>query len=201
MDVDFYFGPGSRYSYLAATQLPRLAAETGAVFRWRCAISADLVAPGEADPFADANRRGQYASDYRLRDVERWARHYRVPFFDVGDSLDAWRRRALACVAAERLNRGAEMGAAMLIACHGQGEPPRTDADYARLANVAGLNPDLLLSALAAPDTSAAYTANVARARAAGAFGVPTFVTADGALFFGQDRLPLLRDHLAASRA
>jgi 2-hydroxychromene-2-carboxylate isomerase len=89
----------------------------------------------------------------------------------------------------------------MLTACHGRGEAPSADAEYAWLAREAGLDPGALLRALAAPQTAAAYAANVARARAAGAFGVPTFITADGALFFGQDRLPLLRDHLAASQA
>ena len=196
MDVDFYFGPGSRYSYLAATQLPHLVVETGAAFRWRCVISADLVAPGEPDPFAEANRRGQYSAAYRLRDVQRWARRYGAPFVDVSGSLEAWRRRALACVAAEQLGRGAQMGAAMLVACHGRGAPPGADGDYAALAREAGLNAEALMAALDAPETAAAYQANAARALAAGAFGVPTFVNADGELFFGQDRLPLLRDHL-----
>ncbi len=46
--------------------------------------------------------------------------------------------------------------------------------------------------------TSAAYGDNLADALAAGAFGAPSFVTADGELFWGQDRLPILRDHLLA---
>jgi 2-hydroxychromene-2-carboxylate isomerase len=40
--VDFWFGPGSRYSYLAATQLDAIALETGAIFRWRAVMSGDL---------------------------------------------------------------------------------------------------------------------------------------------------------------
>jgi 2-hydroxychromene-2-carboxylate isomerase len=31
--VDFFYGIGSRYSYLAATQMDRLAADTGATVR------------------------------------------------------------------------------------------------------------------------------------------------------------------------
>ena len=56
------------------------------------------------------------------------------------------------------------------------------------------------LGDLAAADIEAAYRAQVVEALAAGAFGVPTFVTGDGTLFFGQDRLPLLADHLSAIR-
>ncbi len=32
--VEFYYGLGSRYSYLASTQLERIAAETGCRFDW-----------------------------------------------------------------------------------------------------------------------------------------------------------------------
>ena len=44
MEVEFFFGLGSRYSYLAATQLEPIAAATGARFRWRPVFSADLIA-------------------------------------------------------------------------------------------------------------------------------------------------------------
>jgi 2-hydroxychromene-2-carboxylate isomerase len=40
---------------------------------------------------------------------------------------------------------------------------------------------------------------SISDALAAGAFGVPSFVV-DGELFWGQDRLPLLRRQLAAER-
>lgn len=47
-----------------------------------------------------------------------------------------------------------------------------------------------------AGETGAIYAANLAAALAAGAFGVPTFVAPDGAVFWGKDRLPLLIHHL-----
>jgi 2-hydroxychromene-2-carboxylate isomerase len=58
--VTFYFGPGSRYSYLASTQLPRISEETGARFIWRAVYSPELIASAGSDPFQAANRRGQY---------------------------------------------------------------------------------------------------------------------------------------------
>src|SRR5579862_7165597 len=110
--VDFYFGPGSRYSYLAATQLGRLAEETGAVFRWRAVFSGDLIAASGDNPFAPDRRRGAYDPDYRSADVMRWARHYGVPFVDVDVDADGvdWRALAVACVAADRLAAGETFG-------------------------------------------------------------------------------------------
>ena len=35
MRVEFFFAPGSRYSYLAASQVPALERETGCTVEWR----------------------------------------------------------------------------------------------------------------------------------------------------------------------
>ena len=67
----------------------------------------------------------------------------------------------------------------------------------APLAAEAGLDPGELLACANSERSLERQGEILAGARAAGAFGVPTFVTPDGALFFGQDRLPLLRAHLA----
>src|SRR5262249_27113576 len=76
--VAFFFGLGSRYSYLAATQIAALAAETGALFRWRALHSRELIERAGPDPFRAEVRRGQYDPAYRTRDAERWARPYGV---------------------------------------------------------------------------------------------------------------------------
>ena len=70
--VDFIYGLGSRYSYLAATQLARIERETGATFRWRPLSSSRLIGRRADDPFA-AKAGGQYDWDYRRRDSEAWA--------------------------------------------------------------------------------------------------------------------------------
>jgi 2-hydroxychromene-2-carboxylate isomerase len=49
--VEFYFGAGSRYSYLAATQLPAVAAEIGARFDWLPVDSARLIRARGHDRF------------------------------------------------------------------------------------------------------------------------------------------------------
>jgi 2-hydroxychromene-2-carboxylate isomerase len=87
--VDFYFGLGSRYSYLAATQVPRIARETGAHFVWRPLYSRVLIARAGRDPFAADGRRGQYEPAYRTKDAQRWARCYGVPYAEPDwDAID-----------------------------------------------------------------------------------------------------------------
>jgi 2-hydroxychromene-2-carboxylate isomerase len=59
------------------------------------------------------------------------------------------------------------------------------------LARLSGLAH--FIADLAHDETEQLRTQNIEKALAAGAFGVPTFVTDVGEVFFGQDRLPVLR--------
>jgi 2-hydroxychromene-2-carboxylate isomerase len=196
--VQFYFGIGSRYSYLAATQLDRLRAETGATFAWRALYSPDLIARSGTDPFAEATRRGQYRADYRSRDARRWSALYRVPYVEPDWSAVDWRRLALACVAAEGRGCGEAYARRAFSACFGGGAPPpRGTDDLIALGTGLGLDADFGAT-IDSAETARRHEQNLADALAAGAFGVPSFVTVDGGLFFGQDRLPLLRHHLMA---
>lgn len=70
MNVDFYFGAGSRYSYLASTQLETLEAETGARFNWLAVDSTRLIAARGHNLFSGQNGAGQYDWAYRRRDAE-----------------------------------------------------------------------------------------------------------------------------------
>ena len=57
--VEFFYGLGSRYSYLAMTRIA-LESETGCRVRWRPLFSGDLFAARGRDPFAGAPASGQY---------------------------------------------------------------------------------------------------------------------------------------------
>lgn len=104
MIVDFYFGIGSRYSYLASTQLPALESETGVQFNWIAVDSVKLFEARGQSPFAEPNGVGQYDWSYRQRDAEAWAEFYGVPFREPHGRLKLDSGLfALACTAARLL--------------------------------------------------------------------------------------------------
>ena len=103
--VDFIYGLGSRYSYLASTQIGRIVRETGVRFCWKPISSRVLLARREDNPFLEGAG-GQYDWDYRRRDAEAWARYYGVPFNDpVGRLRYDSSLPALAAMAAGRQKR------------------------------------------------------------------------------------------------
>ena len=191
--VDFYYGVSSRYSYLAATQIAGLEAKTGCRVAWRPIYSRDLIGRG-GDPFDGSEVSGQYAWPYRRRDAEAWAEYYGVPYrepdFDDYDPRDL----ARACAAADRLGAVAPFSHGLFRAVFVDGGR----IDGARLADIAaasGLDRDGFSRALADPAIDGALAATAAEAHSRCAFGVPTFFVGPR-MFWGNDRLVLLRHHL-----
>lgn len=195
--VEFFYGIGSRYSYLAASQMERLERDAGAKVRWRPLYSRLLMERRGMDPFEGPPASGQYEPAYRTRDVARWAAYYGMPFRDPDwEALD-WHRFALAAVAADRLGGVVLFTTALFDAVFDAGVAPKIDADLAHIADQSGLDGREFLRALDDPETRKRHDRNIDDALAAGVFGVPSFVLG-GELFWGNDRLVLLRHHLSA---
>ena len=193
--VEFFYGTGSRYSYLASSQLEPLAADTGCRFRWRPLFSGDLFTARGRDPFAGAPVSGQYEWAYRRRDAERWAAYYGVPYREPDDVAYEPRRLALACTAGARLGAVEPFSRRLFHALFVDGVSPLDDEACATLAREVGLDEGAFRRALADPKTAAQLAATVEEAAARGVFGVPSFVLGDE-VYFGNDRLVLLRHAL-----
>jgi 2-hydroxychromene-2-carboxylate isomerase len=193
--IEFFDGIGSRYSYLASSQMERLERDTGAAVRWRPLSSYVLMERRGMDPFKGPPASGQYEAAYRTRDVARWANYYGIPFHDPEwDALD-WQRLALAAVAADRLGRVAPFTRNLYDTVFGAGVAPKTDAKLARIADTSGLDGREFLRLIDDAETQERHDRTIADALAAGVFGVPSVVT-EGELFWGNDRLVLLRAYL-----
>jgi len=194
--VDFYFGVGSRYSYLAATQLRALEAETGARFNWLAVDSTRLIATRGDNPFAAPNGAGQYDWSYRQKDAEAWADFYGVPFREPHGRLvldpDLL---SLACTAARRLGAAETYAHLLFRAVFVEDLPAIDRALCIEQAEEAGLDRASFTVALDDAGTTAERQRVMHKAAQQGAFGVPTFIIGDR-MFWGNDRLVLLRNHL-----
>jgi 2-hydroxychromene-2-carboxylate isomerase len=198
--VHFFYGLGSRYSYLASTQIARLEADTGCRVRWRPLYSADLFAARGADPFRGEPISGQYDWSYRRFDAECWADYYGVPFREPGDVDADWRLLALAAAAADRMGAIQPFSQKVFDAVFVHGTSPLDAQACLRLAGEVGLDESSFGVVLEAPETAAALAATLADAQAQGVFGVPSFVL-DGQIYWGNDRLPIVRHMLLKARA
>ncbi len=197
--VDFYYGLGSRYSYLASTQLERIAAQTGCRFDWHPLTSGALMELRGAHPFHGPPVSGQYEWPYRQADAESWAEYYGVPYrepvkFRVDPSY-----LALACTAAKRMGAVEAYSRRLFRAVFAEGKAVGED-DLTQFAGDAGLAAEAFRASLEDQATAELREAVLQEAHRRGAFGVPTFFVGTRMLW-GNDRLPLVEHFVRAARA
>jgi 2-hydroxychromene-2-carboxylate isomerase len=191
--VDAYLGLGSRYSYLASTQLDRIATDTGVTFNWIPVVSAELFASGR-NPFEGTPLSPQYEMRYREADARAWAEYYVVPFREPTGRLSfdpALLVRAALAAGEARIPMMKRMFQAVFA-----DERTRIDvADVADFAQMVGLDRYKFRKALTDPAFEAERLVITEQAKSRGVFGVPFFLVANRS-FFGNDRLTLLHHYL-----
>lgn len=193
--LDFYFAPGSRYSYLATCRLPFLEQRYGVEFDWIPVSGPRIRTLRGADPFKGPPVSGQYDWDYRRRDAEAWAAYYGVPYREPVDVHFDGDLLIRAATAAKRLGHGKSYAIALTAEVYAKGSWPLDDALCRRVAQDTGLGKDEFSALLADQGVADEVEQACKRAVDRDVFGVPTcFVGA--AMFWGNDRLVLVEEAL-----
>ena len=198
-DLRFFYSPGSRYSYLALTQMPKIEREFGVEFAWTPTVGGRIRELRGADPFRGPPQSGQYDWEYRRRDAEAWARYYGVDFQEPrSHELDA-AMLGVAAVAASRSDRHREYSCALAAEVFARSSWPIDEALCLGVAAQVGIDGDAFERAFRAPEVAQELEENCRSAFERGVFGNPSCIVGDE-LFWGQDRLPLVRHALELRR-
>jgi 2-hydroxychromene-2-carboxylate isomerase len=193
--IEFFFDIGSPYSYLAATQVAPLQQATGAPVRWRPFLLGGVFkASGNETPANVASK-----ALYMAKDLERWARHYQVPFsfssrFPLSTLIT---QRAI--VAAEQVagaDAAARFAMALFTAYWVQDRDITSPKELGGIADDCRLDVSSLLQAASDPSVKDRLRADTDEAVSRGAFGAPTFFVGQH-MFWGNDRIPMIEALLA----
>ncbi len=191
--VDFYFDVGSPAAYLAWTQMPRIAAETGAKVNYQPFLLGGVFqSTGNKSPM-EVPAKGKYMLD----DLQRFATRYGVPFahnphFPINTLM------LMRGAAGLHLRDPAKLrpyGDAVYKAIWVDGKNMGDPATVGGVLHAAGFNPQELLALTAEQEVKDKLKADTAEAVARGVFGAPTFFI-DGRMYWGQDRLDFVKEAL-----
>jgi 2-hydroxychromene-2-carboxylate isomerase len=192
--IEFWFDFGSPTTYLAHTQLPRIASETGARIDYvPMLLGGVFKATGNQSPVM-IPAKGRWMGD----DIARFAQRYRVPFtfnphFPINTLTLMRGAVGLQMRHPERLMPYVD------AVFHAMWIEPINMGDAAVLAktlSAAGFDPEAFMALVSDSEVKAKLIANTEAAVARGVFGAPTcFVGAQ--MFFGQDRLDFVREAVA----
>ena len=196
--LDFWFEFASSYSYLAVMRIEPLARAAGVTVKWRPFLLGPVfLSLGWNDsPFNIYPPKGRYM----WRDLARLAARYELPF----KVPSRFPRNGL--LAARVALAGADeawIGDFARAAMRANFAEDRDIADPAVIRAILadlGLPADALLEQAASADTKLALRSQTERACELGLFGAPSFITPDGELFWGNDRLEDALDWMKGAR-
>ena len=187
--VEFFYDFRSPYSYLAFTQLREMDIE----LKLRpMQILKVMEAVGNVPTTITCAPKGRYA---RI-DLARWAKRYGIPFNPSNmreNNGDACSRAVLAAQSAVEADA---VTLALYRAGWSEAKPLATQADILAAIAAAAIDTRPIAARMDAPDVVALLEANTKEAADRGVFGSPTIFVGD-AMFFGNDRLDFVREHLA----
>lgn len=189
--LEFFFDFGSPTTYLAHTQMPGVAARTGAEVAYRPMLLGGVFkATGNQSPaFVKAK------SKWMDGDLRAFARRYGVPYernpwFPI--NTITLMRGAVAMQQRGRLPAYAD------AIFHAMWVEPQNLNDAQTVGGVlakAGFDPKELLAAIEDQSVKDELRANTEEAVSRGVFGAPTFFVGEK-MFFGQDRLDFVEEAL-----
>ena len=191
--VEFLFDFVSPASYLAWTQLPRIAADGGAEIIWRPILLGGVFkATGNTPPVAV-----QAKGRYMFQDLARFAKRYGVlmninPHFPI-NTLQLM-RGAIGYLGSEHFDRYVTaMFEGIWVHQKDLGKPEVV----AEVLDAAGLSSEEFLQLIGNDEVKERLKASTEDAVRRGVFGAPSFFVGDQ-LYFGQDRLDFVAEALAA---
>ena len=190
--LDFWFEFASTYSYPAAMRIGALARDRGVIVRWRPFLLGPVFkAQGwDNSPFNIYPVKGRYM----WRDLERICAAAGLPFvrpavFPQNTILAA--RVALVALAE---GWGEDFSRAVYAAEFGEGRDIGLPQDIASIVAALGHDAGAVIARAQTEDNKLILRKNTEEAQALGIFGAPSIVTADGELFWGNDRLEAALD-------
>jgi 2-hydroxychromene-2-carboxylate isomerase len=186
--LEFWYEFASTYSYPAAMRVEAVAGASGVQVEWRPFLLGPLFYEQQGlrdSPFNVVPVKGEYM----WRDLSRVCAEQGLPL----EKPSAFPRNSL--LPARLAVAGAEQGwvaafsRGVYLANFAHDQDISDEAVLRPILAEAGADPDAALQAAASEPVKAKLKEHVSAAAGRGIFGAPSFVTADGELFWGNDRL------------
>jgi 2-hydroxychromene-2-carboxylate isomerase len=200
--IEFFFDCSSPWTYLAFHNIQPLAAEFGVPIAWRPILVGGSFNTVNPSVYEQRAHPVPAKARYSAKDLQDWARlaglRIKMPpsVFPV-NSVKAMR----ACLVLAPQGRLVDFARAVFEAYWGDDKDISQDAVLGEVCARLRLDADALLAAAARDEIKAELRANTDEVMARGGFGSPTIFIGGTDMYFGNDRLPLVRAALERALA
>jgi 2-hydroxychromene-2-carboxylate isomerase len=193
--IEFFFDCSSPWTYLAFHNLQPLARELGVDVRWRPVLVGGIFNAVNPSVYEFREHGVPAKQAYLKKDLADWARSagltIRFPpsVFPV-NSVKAMR----GCLLLEPEGKLVPFADEVFRAYWSDDRDISQDDVLAELGTRVGVEPRWFLEGIARPEIKAQLKANTDEVVARGGFGSPTLFVGGDDMYFGNDRLPLVRE-------
>lgn len=200
--IECFFDCSSPWTWLAFHKLRPLAAELGETVDWKPVLVGGIFNAVNPSVYESREHGVPAKQAYLRKDLMDWARHeglaIRFPpgIFPV-NSVKAMR----ACCWLKPQGLLEPFADAVFRAYWTDDRDIAQDVVLADIARAVGVDAEALLAAITRPEIKAQLKANTDEAITRGAFGSPTIFVGHDDMYFGNDRLPLVRAAVLRRRA
>ena len=200
--IECFFDCSSPWTWLAFHNLRPMAAELGETVDWKPVLVGGIFNAVNPSVYEFREKGVPAKQAYHRKDLQDWARlnGLKILFppsvFPV-NSVKAMR----ACCWLKPQALLEPFAAAVFKAYWSDDRDISQDAVLADIATALGIDAAALLAGIATPEVKARFKANTDEAIARGAFGSPTVFVGGDDMYFGNDRLLLVRDAVQRRRS
>lgn len=200
--LECYFDCSSPWTYLAFHNVQPMAAGLRVDIDWRPILVGGLFNTVNPSVYQSRETPVPLKQRYMVKDLQDWARQAGITItwptsvFPV-NSVKAMR----GCLVAAQSGKLVPYATAVFEAYWGADRDISQDAVLADVARAAGLDPDEVAAGAQQPAIKDALRENTEECARRGGFCSPTFFVDGEDMYFGNDRLPLIRDALLRAGA
>lgn len=192
--VEFFYDCSSPWTYLAFVNIQPIIASTGAEIDWRPILVGGIFNKVNEQVYEQRANPHPVKAKYTEKDLQDWARHTGVKIV----MPDVFPVRAVKCMRgalhAKDEGRIVPYSTALFEAYWGRNRDISQDEELARICDDVALDRDAFFAAIETPEIKQRLIDNTEEVIARGGFGSPTIFVNGDDMYFGNDRLPLVRD-------
>jgi len=195
--LEFFYDVGSPWTYLAFHRIADVAAAAGAELVYKPILVGGVFNAVNPAVYEARANPIKPRSAYMGKDLADWAAHYglRIAWPPAVFPVNSVKAMRGALVALDE-GRVEAFSRAAFEAYWSEGRDISRDDEIASLARAVGLDPDSFAERIASDAVKGRLRANTDELVARGGFGSPTMFVDRDDLYFGNDRLVLVREAL-----
>jgi len=200
-ELECFFDCSSPWTYFAFESLLRMEEEIGVTIRWRPFLVGGVFNAVNPSVYNSRDKPVPAKSAYSKKDQQDWARflglpiHYRPTVFPV-NSVKAMR----ACIVLEAEDKLVRFAREAFKSYWIDNRDISQNPVLADICGKVDVDPETLLAAIDRQAVKDTLRANTQEAIDRGSFGSPTIFVGGDDMYFGNDRMPLVKDAVLRRR-